>query len=270
MKYIFANWKQHFSYSETIQKFNMFLQGLQDLRMDKSMVVGIAVSHESLDKVSSLNSSSLLIGSQSCSSFYQGSYTGEISARSLKETGSEFVFVGHSERRKFLKETEKDIGLQLNNGLKSGLKVVLCIGESLKDKESRQSLHVLRSQIISALDKVECKKNIKNILIAYEPQYAIGTGILPKLADIEQTMVGLQNIKNEASLNLQDTPLLYGGSINEKNYKSVMELPYVQGLLIGGASLQIDTFKKIVSGCKLINKKYVSSINKNYNAVENI
>jgi triosephosphate isomerase (TIM) len=223
-----------------------------------------------LERVCFANNSSLWVGSQSCSSFYQGSYTGEVSARSVYEIGSQFVFVGHSERRKFLKETDRDITLQVKNGLKAGLKVVLCVGETLEERSSRRSLQVLRSQIISALQEVEHEEDKKNILIAYEPQYAIGTGILPELSDIEETMVGLQNIKNEASLNLQDVPLLYGGSINEKNYKPVVQLPYVQGLLIGGASLQIDTFKNIVSGCKLIDKKYVSNINKNYNVVENM
>ena len=270
MKYIFANWKQHFSHSETIQKFNTFLQGLSDLTIDRSMVVGIAVSHESLEKVCSINNSLLWIGSQSCSSFYQGSYTGEISARSLQEIGSQFVFVGHSERRKFLKENDDDIALQVKNALKAGLRVVLCIGESLDERNSKISLQVLRTQIISAVKNLEYEIDKKKILIAYEPQYAIGTGILPEIADIKEIMTGLQNIKNEASLNLQNAPLLYGGSVNEKNYESIMQLSYIQGLLIGGASLQIDAFKKIVSGCKLIDKKYVSNINKNYNVVENI
>ena len=270
MKYIFANWKQYFSYSETIQHFEQLLQELYAIIDRESMVVGVAVSHESLSAVCSLhNNTSLWVGSQSCSSFFQGAYTGEVSARSLKEIGSQFVFVGHSERRKFFKETDEDVALQIKHALRAGLKVVLCIGESLEDRALETSMQVLRFQITSALERVD-SNDTKNILIAYEPQYAIGSGILPDLDEIEKTMVGLQNIKNEASLNLQQVPLLYGGSINEKNYESVMQLSSVEGLLVGGASLQVRTFKTIVEGCQLIKKNGVPNIDKIYNIVENI
>jgi triosephosphate isomerase len=270
MKYIFANWKQHFSYNETIQKFDQFMQGLNSLIDKKIIAVGIAVSYESLQKVAYKNTNSALwIGAQSCSPFYQGSHTGEVSARSLKEIGAKFVVIGHSERRLFLHETEEMIALQMKSALAAGLLPILCVGESLCDKNNNKSYEVLRRQIVSAFAEIDNKFN-KKIIIAYEPQYAIGTGILPKLHDIEKIMASLQNLKNEASLNLHDTPLLYGGSVDEKNYESVLKTPFVQGLLIGAASLHLQSFAKIVSGSQFINKKYVSKISKNYNVVENI
>lgn len=271
MKYIFANWKQHFLCSQTIQKFNLLMQELHDLPFDKSMVVGVAVSHESIERVAFNNKDeSVWVGAQSCSSFISGSYTGGVSAASLKEIGSQFVFVGHSERRRFFKESNEQIACQVECALKSGLKVVLCIGESLQERERGTSLLFLENQIKAALQKVcpaQCKDSI---LLAYEPEYAVGTGILPSADDIRETMAGLQNIKNKASLKLEEVPLLYGGSINEKNYKAVAEIPYVEGFLIGKASLDIQSFKKIVAGCKLITKKYASSINKNYKVMEKI
>lgn len=271
MKYIFANWKQHFSHSETIQKFNLFLQELSAFLDDTSTIVGIAASHESLEKISSKNNKrSLWIGAQNCSSFERGSFTGGVAARSLREVGAKFVFVGHSERRKFFKETNQDIALQVTCAIEAGLVPILCVGESLEERKSGDIYGVLRSQIVSALKDVHGAENRKKIMIAYEPQYAIGTGVLPELKDIEKTVACLQNIKNEVSLNLCGVPLLYGGSINEKNYESVITIPFIQGFLVGGASLQIQSFKKIVSGCALIDKKYLSGMDKNYNVVEKI
>ena len=176
MKYIFANWKQHLSHSETIQNLIRFLQELP-LVIDNSVTIGVAVSHESLERIVLKNKqhSFFLIGSQSCSSFYQGSFTGEVSARSLQEIGSQFVFVGHSERRIFCKENDSDIALQVKHALDAGIRPVLCIGDSLRDKADGKSLSVLRGQIYGALDKSDIEQVRKQLLIAYEPQYAIGT-----------------------------------------------------------------------------------------------
>jgi len=271
MKYIFANWKQHFLHSQTIQNFNLLMQELDDLLLDSSLVVGVAVSHESIGLISSFKRArSLWVGSQSCSPFLKGSYTGEVSAASLQDAGSQFVFIGHSERRKHMNESDGQIADQVACALSVGLQVVLCIGESEEQRESGNSLFFLEEQIKSALQKVSCSDYAGKILIAYEPEYAVGTGVLPSVQDIKDTIAGLQNLKNKASLKLREAPLLYGGSISEKNYELVAKIPYIEGFLIGKASLDIHHLKKIVAGRKVIKEKYVSYINKNYKRAEKI
>ncbi len=178
------------------------------------------------------------IGGQNChESENYGAYTGSINSRMLKNIGAHFVIIGHSENRE-KGENDKLINLKIKSALEAKLKVIFCIGETLAEKRKKKTQSILSKQIKVGLDSI---KNRSNIFIAYEPVWAIGSGIIPKSKDLFKTV---EFIKNK--FNGKSSKVLYGGSVNPKNITNLKEINNIDGFLIGGASQSTKKFIDIV------------------------
>ena len=176
-----------------------------------------------------------------------GAYTGEISLPMIKELGCDCLLVGHSERRSYYNETDEEIQKKIQAALKEGFSVMLCIGENLEERKSGQWKNVLRKQLEKDLEGLSTDR-IPYIQIAYEPIWAIGTGVSASTEEITETHRYLKAVLSE--LTGSDIPLLYGGSVNEKNAADIGSCPGVDGFLIGGASLKPEKFRKIIEVSK--------------------
>ena len=178
------------------------------------------------------------IGAQNChESDDFGPHTGFINAKMLKNVGANYVIIGHSENRE-KGETDKIINQKIRSAIKAKLKVIFCIGENLKQKKNGKTKSVLQKQIKFGLDKVNKKTNL---FIAYEPVWSIGTGKIPKMKDLKQTV---KFIKNQFKFKIPK--ILYGGSVNPQNIKDLREIKELDGFLIGGASQNPKKFIDIV------------------------
>lgn len=184
---------------------------------------------------------SLHIGAQNVHFENAGAFTGEISAQMLVDIGVEYVIIGHSERREYFAETDEIINKKVINALFNGLKVILCCGENLQQREQGVTVDFIRQQIKSALYGVS-KDNMQNVIIAYEPIWAIGTGKVATAAQaqeickaVRQTVEDIYGSEVSEKLTVQ-----YGGSVNGSNAKELFEQPDIDGALVGGASLKED------------------------------
>ena len=182
---------------------------------------------------------SLYLGAQDCSKFNEGAYTGEISASMLKENNCIFCIVGHSERRQVFKENNEDIKIKAAQLLDEKIIPIICIGETLEQKKMHKTHEVLKEQVINSLPPNSSKESV---VIAYEPIWAIGTGMTPTLDEINNIHKYLKKDIKE----IEGYKLLYGGSVNPKNASDIMNLEYVDGVLVGGASLKADQFSQIL------------------------
>jgi len=171
-----------------------------------------------------------------------GSYTGEVSPNQAKSLGVSYTILGHSERRIYLDETDTLINKKVLEALNAGLKVILCIGETLEERNMLRTDRVLKRQVINALRNVE---QIDNIIIAYEPIWAIGTGIVPTNKEISATNSYIKTIVDNLYPD-NNVKIIYGGSVNEKNIKELNKIKEVDGFLVGGASLNTKAFLKII------------------------
>jgi triosephosphate isomerase len=184
------------------------------------------------------------LGAQNCHWESQGAFTGEISPEMLVDCGVEFVIVGHSERRHVFHESDEWINNKVHAVLNAKMKSILCIGETLEDRESNQTKSILSSQLSKGLNGI---KSLENIVLAYEPVWAIGTG---KTASIEQIEEAHQLIRSELQKDFsteesQNVSILYGGSVKDDNARELISIEGVDGFLIGGASLKAESFTAI-------------------------
>lgn len=185
----------------------------------------------------------LTLGAQNVSYKESGAFTSQISALMLKDLGVEYCIVGHSESRQYLKETDEVVSFKIKECLNNGLKAILCVGEN----EGERKTEVLESEIMRALEGIS-EENLKDIIIAYEPIFAIGTG---KNCSIEETKQSVLIIKSTISKlynqkSADEINILYGGSVNSQNAGDYLNEANVDGLLVGGASLKAEEFVKIV------------------------
>jgi len=217
------------------------------LRMPTSpdVVVAIAPPHPYLSACSDLPEGCGLAG-QDCSAHDGGAHTGEVSASMLSEWGCGWVIVGHSERRTDLAESDQLIAAKLTAASSARLTPVLCVGESLAVREAGREETVVREQLRAVLSE----RSPASLLVAYEPIWAIGTGVTasPEQADAMHAV-----IRDELTALIKDgasVPLLYGGSVNPDNARGLFDCPHVDGALVGGASLDATSFSKIVEAAQ--------------------
>ncbi len=170
-----------------------------------------------------------------------GAYTGEISPKQAYSIGVRYVILGHSERRQYFKETNEFVNEKIKACLKNNLKVILCIGETKEERDLLKTKRILKKQIVSCLKDL---KSIQNVVIAYEPIWSIGTNITPTNAEIEDAITFIKDVVWE--LFEAKIKVLYGGSVNENNIKSLNSINNVDGFLVGGASTNYSKFKKII------------------------
>jgi|TARA_B100001758_G_scaffold244595_1_gene256200 triosephosphate isomerase len=191
--------------------------------------------------------SNIQVGAQNCHQISEyGAFTGSISPKLIKDVGSKYIILGHSENRK-LGETNTLINLKIHSALKNNLNVILCIGETLKQKKLRKTNKVISQQLNNCLKKI---KKINNIIIAYEPVWSIGSGIIPLNKDLQNIVFYIKKILNK-KYKKQKVKLLYGGSVNPKNVQILNKITNLDGYLIGGASQKqnyfIDIIKKTIN-----------------------
>ena len=179
------------------------------------------------------------IGGQDCSIFEDGAYTGDVSASMLTDMNCNFCIVGHSERRKNFYETNEDVLKKASNCLQHGINPIICIGETLEQKKKNLTKEILSRQILESIPK---NSNDNNSIIAYEPVWAIGTGLTPKLEEISEIH---HFIKNEIS-GFKKFKVIYGGSVKSSNSRNILKLENVDGILIGGASLDVEDLNNIL------------------------
>ena len=179
------------------------------------------------------------LGAQNVSQYDNGAYTGEISSNALNELGIDFCIVGHSERRQIFNENNNDVNLKSYKLINNDIVPIICIGETFDEKENGKTNDILAEQLAHSLPEIS---NSSNTIIAYEPVWAIGTGLTPTLNEINKTHEFIKN-HNAKFVNYN---IVYGGSVKASNAKEIISLSNVNGALIGGASLKADDFIKII------------------------
>ena len=219
---------------QTLQESLKILIFNKEVKKDKKIEVVICPPFVFLSKVKELLLN-IKLGAQNCFFKEQGAYTGEISPVMLKGLGCKYVIIGHSERREYFNEENKNINRKIISLLKFNLTPILCIGETEKERKGNKLKEVLKKQIKEGLKGVDYKK----IIIAYEPIWAIGTG---KSCSMEDS----KKVKEYISSLLKDAKVLYGGSVNGDNSEEYIKEAGYDGLLVGGASLKPKEFLKII------------------------
>ena len=177
----------------------------------------------------------------------EGAFTGEIAPGMLKDAGCDYVLTGHSERRHVLGESDDLVGEKTSFALKSGLRVILCIGEKLDEREGGKLQDVLQRQLAAGLKGLPVGTPAENIAVAYEPVWAIGTGKVAGPAEVLNAHALVRKLLSTLAPSIgKDIRILYGGSVKADNAKEILSIDNVNGLLVGGASLQAATFKDII------------------------
>ena len=182
-------------------------------------------------------------GAQDISTHDNGAYTGEISGQMIADTGAKYVIVGHSERRLYHNESDETVKQKATMAIQNKLIPIICVGETLDERESKKTEKVIKSMLDNCIPNTE-----NDFIIAYEPRWAIGTGITPTPNEIETVHnIIFEHLKAH---NHETRPILYGGSVSPANAETISAIPHVDGLLIGGASLKPDTFIPIIESIK--------------------
>lgn len=181
------------------------------------------------------------MGAQDVSTHASGAYTGEVSAKMLAEIGTKYVIVGHSERRQYHNESNSIVRQKAAAALANGLTPIICVGETMEEKESGKTFDVIESGVRESVPS-----DVQNdIIIAYEPRWAIGAGLTPTSSDIASAHTLIA--KTLDSMGLSGTPVLYGASVKGSNAREIMSIQNVDGVLVGGASLKPDDFIPIIT-----------------------
>ena len=240
MKLIFGNWKMNAS-AQSIKKFekDFFAQELP-----KNTKFGIAVPFLYLQKMNEIFQKKCEIGVQNVSFADFGEFTGEISASMIEDAKAKFCLVGHSERRHKFGETNEVINQKLQKLQTTKTKMILCIGETKEEYEQKKTKRVLKAQL------EKCLKNVqpKNLIVAYEPVWAIGTGLTPTPKIVEDTVLYIKKVLTSL-FGENKILVLYGGSVKPENAKALLGNKVVDGALVGGASLDAKKFVEIGKNC---------------------
>jgi len=240
-----------FSFDETLQFCEANIDDLIALDASSAHQFVLCPSFVSLYPVYKfLQGTSIGVGAQSCSSYQKGAYTGEVSAESLAQLGCSYCIIGHSERRSHLHETNEDIAAKAVQLVAFGLKPIICIGENREQYDRKKTISVIKEQLKPVVSQLNSLERVpSSLFIAYEPVWSIGTGEVPPIGHLEETFRALVE---QCSLDLPDTvtcTFLYGGSVNETTIQSIATVDWINGFLIGGASLDFPKFKNMIQLC---------------------
>jgi len=220
----------------TLNTLNKVITFVNKIKKNKFELIYCPPSTLIYPLVKMLNKTSIEVGAQNChESESYGAHTGQLNSMMLKDVGAKYVILGHSENRQS-GENDRLINLKIRSAIKSGLKVIFCIGETLSEKRKKITKKILAQQISKGLDNV---KNRKGILIAYEPVWAIGSGLIPGQSELIET---IDYIKGK----VKGVKVLYGGSVNPKNINNLKNINSIDGFLIGGASQVSNNFIDII------------------------
>ena len=240
-----ANWKMYKDATDT-KNFFAELEGLLDLRtlgMDKEVVV-FPPSILIPAAVEASQGMAIGIGVQNIHWEEQGAFTGEISAVMAKKAGASYCLCGHSERRQLFDESDEMTTHKAEAAIEAELIPIICIGETLYQRENEETFEVLETQLAASLAGL---RETKDIMIAYEPVWAIGTGETASPSDAQSAIAFIRRSVRELWGDYaDDIPILYGGSVKPQNIKEIMQCADIDGVLVGGASLKVDSFADII------------------------
>jgi len=244
ISYIAGNWKMHKTRAEAEDLASTLVRTLSGSQK-KIMIAPPFTALESVGRV--LKGSNILLGSQNMCSEESGAHTGEISVLMLKDLGVRVVILGHSERRSIYGESDELINKKVHLAVKHGLEVILCVGETLEQRESGKAESTVQVQVERGLKGIS-EEMLKQITIAYEPVWAIGTGknATPQDADAMHLFIRREIKRLYSDSAAKHILIQYGGSVKPENAKSLLTMPNINGALVGGASLKADTFVPIV------------------------
>ena len=237
-----GNWKMNAS-KETV---NSLIEGILSGVNETTSEVIVCAPFPYLSQVESLiNKSKLMLGAQNLNVNPAGAYTGEVSADMIKDFGAQYVIVGHSERRSLYGETSAIVAEKTKTAIDAGLTPLLCVGESLEDRESGNTEAVVEEQINAVIDLIGIE-SFDQVIIAYEPVWAIGTGLTATPEQAQAVHLFIRNLLADSSEKIaQRTPILYGGSMNAGNAADLISCSDIDGGLIGGAALKAEDFLQI-------------------------
>jgi triosephosphate isomerase len=254
VKVIFGNWKMNGSRKDIKKWFQNFFRKVEAFeKVDHRAIPDIVLCLPSIylsfarQVATSYNDSSeqfkILIGAQDCHYSNGGSFTGNISPSMLGEFSIGYAIVGHSERRKFEGESNDVVARKASACLENGITPIICLGESLETRENGKYLEFVAKQAFESTENVDLIRTV----IAYEPVWAIGTGKVPTMGEIEETVSYIKKVlSKKSSIDTADISLLYGGSVKADNAREITDLRSVDGVLVGGASLRGDEFFDLV------------------------
>jgi len=244
-KIVAGNWKMHMLPNEAIQ----FIQELEPRVKDTNQEVIVCVPYTDIFyTVLNAQGTNIKIGAQNMHWEETGAFTGEVSAPMLKAVGIDYVIIGHSERRAYFAETDETVNKKIQAALHCGLIPIVCVGESLEQREKGETKTIITNQVCKALEGVS-PEWVRKILFAYEPIWAIGTGKTATKEQANETILGIRNqIASQFSEEIaQEVSILYGGSVKANNAKDLFSMPEIDGALVGGASLKAEEFVAIVN-----------------------
>ncbi|MGL5643337.1 MAG: triose-phosphate isomerase [Metamycoplasmataceae bacterium] len=233
---IIGNWKMNKDKNETEKFLKEFSK--ESFKLRENLIYGIAVPAINIESFSKVKNSEMKIASQDVSEYDSGAYTGEISPKMLKAFSVNYAVVGHSERRILHKETDGDVNEKAKSALKHGITPIICVGESFEEYEKDESKAVVKRQIENSLKGLDYSK----IVVAYEPIWAIGTGQTATIEYAQDMCKYIRSLTNSEEIIIQ-----YGGSVNGNNIKQLLEQPDIDGALVGGASLEVESFISLIS-----------------------
>ena len=241
-KVIAGNWKMNVLPGEALEFVNNLAPIVKDTKNEVIICVPFTDLFYTLLAVQETN---IHVGAQNMHWKESGAYTGEISPDMLKCINVEYVIIGHSERRQYFNETDETVNLKVKSALEHGLKPIVCVGESLEQKEAGKTEKIITSQVAKALEGLTLD-DLSNTIIAYEPIWAIGTGKTATAEDANNSIKAIRN-KIKELFNTDDVTILYGGSVKPENAKELFSMSDIDGGLVGGASIKAETFGKIVN-----------------------
>jgi len=242
MKFFMANWKMHKTVQEALEFLKDFIPSVQGISDREIGIAPAFVCIESMSKA--LRDTDIKVGAQNVFYENKGAYTGEVSPVMLKDLNVDYVIIGHSERRKYFHETDEIINLKIKATMSENLNVIFCIGETLEERESEKTFDVLKKKIEKGLENIE---KYNSLVLAYEPVWAIGTGKVASEFQIEEAHAFIRNrLKDIYSDKADRIRILYGGSVSPENIHPIMNIANVDGVLVGGASLDPEKFLKII------------------------
>ncbi len=252
IRIISGNWKMNGSKKDIETWFNDFFEKAKDFKnKDNEKIPDILICVPSIyipyaQQIAEEHNNDnfkVFIGAEDCHQENKGAFTGNTSPIMLKEFNVKYTIVGHSERRQFEKETNEIVAKKALNALNNDLIPIVCVGESLEIREKHEHLTFIEKQVLESTEGLD----LKRVIIAYEPVWAIGTGKVPTLEEIEEINSYIKTVlAKENNLTENDINVLYGGSVKSSNTKDITELKSVNGVLVGGASLKGEEFFNIV------------------------
>ena len=244
-KVIAGNWKMNMLPGNTIN----FIEGLAPLVKDSENEVILCVPYTDLFYAwHTTEGTNIHLGAQNMHWEENGAYTGEVSGQMLKSIGVEYVIIGHSERRAYFAETDETVNKKIKAAFANDLKPIVCVGETLEQREAGQTEEIITKQVELALEGLT-NEQVKNTIIAYEPIWAIGTGKTATSEDANNSVKAIRNkIATIYGKEVADEVIIqYGGSVKSSNAKELFETSDIDGALVGGASLKVEEFSKIVN-----------------------